>query len=166
MKEIKIKMHTVSNKIAYFICELICVGILPMVITVAKNQAMQIFGIVISLLLFAFVNWVFIDRYKIFAYAIFKEECVELYSPFKKIAVYKYDEVLASPAWYTSVIENKKYLTFTPKTHNAIVTQIDTSKYGNLMQINKLKVIYCPATKELLDFLKTKENLLFCMPKN
>ena len=90
---------------------------------------------------------------------IFKQDGIQLHSPFRKKAFFKYNEVNACCAIYTSVIEKKKYFTFTGKKHNAIVTHVDTSKTGNVIALNKMQVVYVPANEKIVDFLKEKQDL-------
>ena len=159
--EIKVKMHTVLNRIAYFVLFPMFAVFGVLIYKDAANEMARVFGIVMIVLLFLFTNWVFLFKLCVFDYAIFKANTIELYSPWKKKAEYTYAEVIVSHAEYTSMIERKEYLTFTDKKYNTGVTRIDTSKHGNTPKLNKMKVVYVPAKEEMLALLRTKSDLLW-----
>jgi len=119
----------------------------------AANDLTKIIDLALMVSVLAFSVWLFLSKYCIFDYAVFSDEGIELRSPFKKKAFYKYDEVIACAACYTSVAQCKDYLSFTDKSYNAVVREIDTSKRGNVIAVNKLKVVYVPATNEIVEFL-------------
>ena len=163
--EIKLNMHTLLNRIATLL-------LLPMLGVFvyfmnrdAATPTLKIVGIVTVVALAFFAGWYLVFKYGAFNYAVFKNDVIELHSPFKLIAVYKYSEVLGCAAFYTSTIEVKKYVTFTSIEYNSVVEEVDTSKRGNILAVNKMKVVYVPATKELLNFLKTKTDLKFYVKK-
>ena len=60
---------------------------------------------------------------------------------------------------YTSTIEEKKYVIFAPKKLNRFVFHIDTSKFGNVISVNRLNFVYCAISNEMIDFLKTRQEL-------
>ena len=157
--QIKQKLHTISNRIAFFVLILIFPIGTFFICRDAETKLLMAFGIIVLALLLFFSLWYFIFKLCVFDYAVFSDEGIALFSPFKQKAFYKYDEVIGCNAYYTSIIEKQKYLTFTPICHNAVVKEIDTSKYGNVMQVNKLKVVYVPATKEIIDFIVQKGNI-------
>lgn len=76
----------------------------------------------ILLILFVGVMYLFVFKLCVYDYVIFKADGIELRTPFKKKAFFKYNEVIACFAEYTSIVEQKKYLTFTNKKYNSIVT--------------------------------------------
>ncbi len=157
--ELKIKMHTVLNRLAFWV-------LFPMFIVAsffiyrdAASDELRVFGLIFMAVFFLLVIYLFIFKFCMFDYAVFSEEGIALCSPFKEKAFFKYDEVNACIAKYTSIIEFKKYLTFTSKKYNSVVTHIDTSKYGNAIAINKMQVVYVPAKENIIKFLKDKKNL-------
>jgi len=157
--QIKLKLHTISNRVAFFaLIAVFAVGTF-FICRDAETKLLMAFGIVMLVALLAFSMWAFIFKLCVFDYAVFSDEGIALFSPFKQKAFYKYDQVIGCNAYYTSIIEKKKYLTFTPISYNAVVKEIDTSKYGNVMQVNKLKVVYVPATKEIIDFITQKGDI-------
>ena len=155
----KIKMHTLLNRLTLWLIVPIIAVASVVIFEKAANDTMKIVGIVLMAGLLAFSVWLFLAKYCIFDYAVFSDEGIELRSPFKKKAFYKYNEVIACAACYTSVAQCKDYLSFTDKSYNAVVREIDTSKGGNLIAVNKLKVVYVPATKEIVEFLNQKFDL-------
>ena len=109
--------------------------------------------------------YLFIFKLCVYDYAVFKDEGIELHSPFKIKAFFEYGEVVGCFAYYTSVIEKKKYLAFIHKKYNSVVTNIDTSKYGNVIPLNKMKVVYVPMIENLFNFLKEKTDLQWYVKK-
>ncbi|MBO7196770.1 MAG: hypothetical protein J6V80_05560 [Clostridia bacterium] len=125
----------------------------------AASDGMRVFGLCALAAMLVFFTWLLLFRMCIFDYAVFKEDGIELHSPFKLKAFYKYDEVIGCLGVYTSVTEAKKYLTFTSKKHNFVVTEVDTSKRGNIALVNKLKVVYVPASDDIIEFVQQKSDL-------
>ena len=157
--KLKIKMHSLLNRLAFWV-------LFPMFIVAsffiyrdAASDELRVFGLIFIAVFFLLVIYLFIFKFCMFDYAVFSEEGIALCSPFREKAFFKYDEVNACIAKYTSIIEFKKYLTFTSKNHNSVVTHIDTSKYGNAIHINKMQVIYVPARDDIIEFLKDKTDL-------
>ena len=109
--------------------------------------------------------YLFVFKLCIYDYVIFKADGIELRTPFKKKAFFKYNEVIACFAKYTSIVEQKKYLTFTNKKYNSFVTHIDTSKFGNTLILNKMQVVYVPMNEKLIDFLKQVTHLQWIVSK-
>lgn len=163
--EIKISMHSILNRMAglvlipmfalatYFICK------------DAASDGLRIFGLVMLGALLVFSVWGYFFKFCMLDYAVFKEDGIELRSPFRKKAFFKYDEVIGCFAYYTSVLEKKKYLTFTSIKHNAVVMHVDTSKFGNIIALNKMQVVYVPASQGIVEFLQTKTDLKWYSPK-
>ena len=159
MMKLKVKMHTLLNRLAFWI-------LFPMFIVgsffICKDAAsdeLRIVGLVILVILFIFVMYLFLFRLCVYEYAIFNEKGIELYTPFKKKVFFQYSEVIACFAQYTSIIEKKKYFTFTSKKYNSVVTHIDTSSFGNIITINKMQVVYVPMSERIVEFLKEKSDL-------
>ena len=154
-------MHTVLNRIAPWVLVPVFAVFSYLIYRDAASPMWAIVGLAMMFLLFAFSVWVFVFQFCIFDYAVFEDDRIVLYGPFGKKAEYQYSEVIGSFALYTYVIESKKYVTFTDKKYGGAVTHIDTSKWGNTIALNKMKVVYVPATEGLLHFLKEKPDLLW-----
>lgn len=163
--KIKVKTHTLLNRLAFWILFPVFMVASFFIYKDAASNELRIIGLSILLILFVGVTYLFVFKFCVFAYAVFDAEGIELHTLFKKKIFFKYDEVVACFAYYTSVIENKKYLTFTHKKHNSFVTHIDTSKFGNVIAINKMQVVYVPMKEKLIDFLNDKEDLLWVVKK-
>lgn len=161
----KIKMHTLLNRIAFWALLPICVVASFFIYKDAANDKIRIIGLIFIVGLFLLFGFLFINNLGLFNYAVFKNDGIELHSTFKRTVFYKYSEVIGCFASYTSIIENKKYITFTDKKYNSVVTQVDTSKRGNLPSINKMKVVYVPATENIINFLKDKSDLQWYINK-
>ena len=157
----KLKMHTVLNRIAPWVLVPVLAVFSYLIYRDAASPILGIVGLGFMLLLMAFSVWAFVFGFCDFDYVIFEDDRILLYGPFGKKAEYRYSEVIGSFALYTSVLESKKYVTFTDKKYGGAVTHIDTSKWGNTIALNKMKVVYVPATEALLHFLKEKPDLLW-----
>lgn len=72
---------------------------------------------------------------------------------FRKDELY-YKDCLIVVSFYKSIIEKKRAFISIPKKLNGIVEVIDTSKYGNLIPINKSGVMYCLYEEELHQLLE------------
>lgn len=164
--KIKIKMHTLLNRLAFWV-------LFPMFFVAsffiyrdAANNELRIIGLSMLFIFYVFYMYLFLFKFCMYDYVIFKADGIELRTPFKKKAFFKYNEVIACFAKYTSIIEKKDYLTFTSKKYNSVVTHIDTSKFGNTLILNKMQVVYVPMTEKLIDFLKEKADLQWVAKKN
>ncbi len=163
--EIKVKMHTLLNRLAFWILFPIFIVASYFIYKDAASNELRIIGLSILLILFVGVMYLFLFKLCVYDYAIFKAEGIELRTPFKKKAFFKYNEVYACFAEYTSIIEQKKYLTFTSKKYNSVVSHIDTSKFGNTLILNKMQVVYVPMNEKLIVFLKEKVDLQWIASK-
>jgi len=157
--KLKIKAHTILNRIAFWVLFPMFIAASFFIYRDAANDQLRVIGLAILVVLFLLVMYLFIFKLCVYDYAIFSEEGIELYSPFKKKAYYRYNEVIACFAQYTSIIEKKEYLTFTSKKYNSVVTHIDTSSSGNTIAINKMQVVYVPMSESIMGFLKGKSDL-------
>ena len=163
--KIKIKTHTFLNRLAFWVLfPIFAIGAF-FIYRDAANATLRIVGLALLALLLIGCLYLFIFKLCVYDYAIFNDKGIELHTPFKLKVFYKYSEVNACLAEYTSIIESKKYLTFTSKKFNSVVTHIDTSTNGNIIAINKMKVVYAPMTKELFDFLKEQADLQWYINK-
>ena len=157
--KMKVKMHTVLNRLAFWTLFPILIIASFFIYRDAASDGLRVFGLVFIAVFFLLVIYLFIFKFCLFDYAVFSDEGIALYSPFKKKAFFKYNEVNGCFAEYTSIIEMKKYLTFTNKKYDSVVTHIDTSSSGNTIAINKMQVIYVPMSDAIMDFLKEKSEL-------
>ena len=163
--EIKVKMHTLLNRLALWILFHMFIVASFFIYRDAASNQLRIIGLSILLILFVGVMYLFVFKLCVYDYVIFKADGIELRTPFKKKAFFKYNEVIACFAEYTSIVEQKKYLTFTNKKYNSIVTHIDTSKFGNTLILNKMQVVYVPMNEKLIDFLKQATDLQWIASK-
>ena len=85
----------------------------------------------------------------------FYEDKIVRISLFKK-EEFKYEDYIAVLGKYTSSVESKTAIILTPKNDDGVVTLVDTSRFGNLIQVNKMKVLYCLSDDELIKFLNNK----------
>ena len=159
MKKTKYFMHTPSKLIAYLV--------LPIIFAVggyfiwrdAYDDTWRLIGILILAGFFIGYLFLFLKAFRIFDWLVFGESTVERHSLFGNKLTYQYSEIYACIGIYTSVIEEKRCLIFAPKNLNRIAFHIDTSKFGNLIPVNRLNFVYCAVSDELLKFLKTRKEL-------
>lgn len=151
----KKNMHSVSNKIAYFIIYPIVIVFALLAYRDRANDEIFFICLPIFILLLLFYSYVFIIRFKVFGKLYFYEEKIVMKNVFKE-EVFKYEEYVAVVGKYTSIIESKKWFILTPIRINRVVTIVDTSKSGNITILNKNKVLYCAFDDELLGFLDNK----------
>jgi hypothetical protein len=157
--EKKYFMHTTSNMASFFAIPILLVVFGYFMVNNAYNDTMRIVGIAALFVIFAFSTWLFLFGFRIFDYLVFTEDTVERRSFFAKPLKYNYSELYVCLGAYTSALEEKLRLIFTPKGTSAVVTHIDTSKFGNITPVNRLGVIYCAPDIELVDFLRSKQEL-------
>lgn len=157
--EKKYFMHTKSNMASFFAIPILLVVFGYFMVNNAYNDTMRIVGIAVLFVILAFSTWLFLFGFRIFDYLVFTEGAVERRSFFAKPLKYNYSELYVYLGAYTSALEEKPRLIFTPKGTSAVVTHIDTSKFGNITSVNRLGVIYCAPDMELVDFLRSKQEL-------
>ena len=157
--EKKYFMHTKSNMASFFAIPILLVVFGYFMVKNAYNNTMLIVGIAALFVIFAFSTWLFLFGFRIFDYLVFTEDTVERRSFFAKPLKYNYSELYVCLGAYTSALEEKPRLIFTPKGTDSVVTHIDTSKFGNITPVNRLGVIYCAPDTELVEFLRTRQNL-------
>ena len=158
-------MHTLLNRIAPWVLVPVLGFGSYFIYRDAASPMLGIVGLAMMFLLFAFSIWAFAFQFCVFDYAVFEDDRIVLYGLFGKKADFRYDEVIGSFALYTSILESKRYVTFVDKKYNGAITHVDTSKWGNTVALNKMKVVYVPATESLMTFLQQKPNLLWYAPK-
>ena len=148
-------MHSLSNRIA-------CLVLLPMFIIGlyfiyrdAYDDLWRIIGIVMISLLFIFSMYLFLILFRSWDKLYFYEDKIVRISLFKK-EEFKYEDYIAVLCKYTSSVESKTAIILTPKKYDGVVTLVDTSRFGNVIQLNKMKVLYCLSDDELIKFLNNK----------
>ena len=160
----KIKFHSLINRCIWIVLAvMLAVGVYYVTIS-AKTDELRIFGYVMMVLVtVAYPVALFVFRLGLHDYAVFRDTGVEMRSPFRKPVRFEYSELIGCQATYYSVgFKPKRYLTFTDKKLNAAVRKINTSTHGgNLVKLRKMKVIFVPYSKELVDFLVDKQDLLW-----
>lgn len=122
----------------------------------AYDNFWRIVGMVILSALLIFVLWLFLFAFKTFGFLTFEQDKIILHSPFAKRREWKYEEYVAVIGEYTSVIERKKAIILTPRKLKMICAEIDTSKFGNVIQANKAFILYSPYDEALHQFLEEK----------
>ena len=160
MKNKKYFMHTPLNMSAILVVfAMAAVAWYFMWVGTSDDIVGRVLGIVLISLFLIAILIIDIKLFRTFDWVVFGDSTIERHTIFGKTVVYEYSEVFVGVGKYTSVIERKDYLVFSPKKCNQIVLHIDTSKYGNVIAANRLKYIYCPLRKELIEFLKTHKEL-------
>lgn len=155
----KYMMHTPLNILSFFSIPIMLVVFGYLILRDAYNNTARIFGIVALLAIFAFSCWLFIAKFRIFDWLEFGYDRVICRSIFGKTLSYSYLELRVCVGVYTSVIEQKPRLIFTPKSMEGYVCHIDTSKFGNVIEVNRVGAVYCAHDLALLDFLRTRQGL-------
>jgi hypothetical protein len=159
MKKTKHFMHTPAN-----------LAVFPVILTIfvvagyfiwrdAYDDTWRLIGVLLLTGFFIGYLFLFLKAFRIFDYLVFDENTVERHSIFGKKLIYQYSEIYAGIGMYTSTIEEKKYVIFAPKKLNRFVFHIDTSKFGNVISVNRLNFVYCAISNEMIDFLKTRQEL-------
>lgn len=155
----KCNAHTGLNRLAVWACWIICIVADIFFWNMEAETGMKIFGMALLTVVMLLMSLGFVLVFKSHAVVFIRDDEIECKSFGSRTLKYKYDEVYASIVPYVSVIENKTYFLFSPKKQGKTVQSINTTKYGNLKQINRLGFIYCPVTDELLEFFKSIKTL-------
>ena len=148
-------MHSVLNKLAYFVLYPIFIIFGYIMYRDRANDEIFIFGVLVMLGIFLFFNYIFLFKFKIFGKLYFYEDRIVMKDLFKE-EDFKYGDYVCVVGKYTSIIESKKHFIFTPIDKKVVVTLVDTSKFGNVITLNKNKVLYCTFDDKLLGFLDDK----------
>jgi hypothetical protein len=106
-------------------------------------------------LLFIFSMYLFLILFRSWDKLYFYDDKIVRISLFKK-EEFKYEDYIAVLGKYTSSVESKTAIILTPKKYDGVVTLVDTSRFGNVIQVNKMKVLYCLSDDELIKFLNNK----------
>ena len=134
-------MHSISNRLAFIILYLIIIIFSCFIPKIAANTTMVIFGFAFMGLLLIFVIFLTI-RFKVYGYLKFTDELLIQGGFLCRYKEYNYHDYTATIGNYTSIVENKKAFIFLKK-GGPIINVIDTSKYGNVGQVNKHEILYC-----------------------
>lgn len=134
-------MHSISNRLAFIILYLIIIIFSCFIPKIAANTTMVIFGFAFMGLLLIFVIFLTI-RFKVYGYLKFTDELLIQGGFLCRYKEYNYRDYTATIGNYTSIVENKKAFIFLKK-GGPIINVIDTSKYGNVGQVNKHEILYC-----------------------
>lgn len=150
----KYYMHSLLNRIAFLVMIPSFIVVFYFIIRDAANDAMRIFGICFLILLLGLVIFLII-KFKTFGYLVFLDNKIMQNGFLCKKEIYEYNDYRATLGAYSSIVEYKKAFIFLKK-DGPIVTQIDTSKFGNVMTVNKYQILYCMYDENLLKFLQEK----------
>lgn len=145
-------MHSFSNRLAFFVLFIMLITFGCIIPKIAANTTMVIFGIFFIFLLLLFVVFLII-RFKVYANLVFKEDKIIQKGFLCKTKEFKYNAYTPIIGNYVSIIENKKAFIFLKK-GGPIVNVIDTSKYGNVGQVNKKEIFYCMYNIKLHHLIK------------
>ena len=145
-------MHSISNRLAFIVLYLIIIIFSCFIPNVAANTAMVIFGFVFMGLMLLFVIFLTI-KFKVYGYLKFTEKLIIQGGFLCKHKEFDYRDYTATIGNYTSIIENKKAFIFLKK-GGPIINVIDTSKYGNVGQVNKHEILYCMYSLGLHNLIK------------
>ena len=152
----KYMMHTPLNILSFFVIPLMLAVFGYLILRDAYNDTARILGIVAIFGIFIFASWLFIAKFRIFDWLEFSDDGVVRRSILGGRLTYSYSELRACVGVYTSVLEQKTRLIFTPKNMDGYVCHIDTSKFGNVIGVNRIGAVYCAAEPVLLEFLSTR----------
>lgn len=148
-------MHSLSNRVASLVLLVMFIIGLYFIYKDAYDDLWRIIGIVMISLLFIFSMYLFLILFRSWDKLYFYEDKIVRISLFKK-EEFKYEDYIAVLGKYTSSVESKTAIILTPKNDDGVVTLVDTSRFGNLIQVNKMKVLYCLSDDELIKFLNNK----------
>ena len=148
-------MHSLSNRVASLVLLVMFIIGLYFIYKDAYDDLWRIIGIVMISLLFIFSMYLFLILFRSWDKLYFYEDKLGRICLFKKDD-FIYEDFLAVLGKYTSSVESKTAIILTPKNDDGVVTLVDTSRFGNLIQVNKMKVLYCLSDDELIKFLNNK----------
>ena len=151
----KYYLHSLMNRILFYVLLLIFFPAYFFIGKDAYNFTMMVIGfIVLSLFLF-FVIFIFIYKFKVLDFLVFTDNEIILSSYFKKNINYNYRQYFVIIGLYISVIENKKAIIFNPL-DGPFAKEVDTSKFGNTLLLNKHMILYCQYDDKLYHYLEEK----------
>lgn len=148
-------MHSLSNRIASLVLLPMFVVGFYFIYRDAYNDLWRVIGIIFISLLFIFVMYLFLILFRSWDKLYFYEDKIVRVSIFKK-EEFNYEDYIAVLGKYTSSVERKRAIILTPKKYDGAFTLVDTSRFGNVIQLNKMKVLYCISDDELIKFLNNK----------
>lgn len=159
MTRIKRWMHTPSNMAAFFVSLALCPIFGVGVWFFSDMTVLRIVMTVVAALLALYLCFLFLVLYRIFDRVVFTDDGVEHHSVFGKKTLYGYGYFYAYIGEYTSSVERKICVTLTPKSGGRVVTEVSTSKYGNVVAVNRLGALYCPVDEPLRRYLLSRKDL-------
>lgn len=148
----KQSMHSFSNRLAFIVMFILIAVFSCFIPKVAANTLMVIFGFAFMGLLLLFVVLLVI-KFKVYGYLKFTDEQIIQGGFLCKRKEFSYRDYTATVGNYTSMVENKKAFIFLKK-GGPIINVIDTSKFGNVKEVNKCEILYCMYTQGLLNLIK------------
>ncbi len=150
----KYYMHSLSDRITFSVMLPLFIIGFYFIIKDAANDVIRIFGICFLIILLGLVILLII-KFKTFGYLVFLDNRIMQKGFLCKKESYDYNNYCVTLGAYSSMVEYRKVFIFLKK-DGPIVTQIDTSKFGNVMAVNKYKILYCMYDEKLLKFLQEK----------
>lgn len=157
--KIKCLMHTPLNLLTIPVLLIMFVFAGFFILRDAIDDTARVIVFLCLILFFVLSCFLFLKVFRILDWLVFTENEVERHSLFGKKVVYQYSELYACIGIYVSVIEEKKYIIFSPKKLNIVAVEIYTRKFGNINYVNRNKIVYCAISDELMKLLRTKEEL-------
>ena len=149
-------MHSFANRIAFPIVFIIIIIFSCYIPKIAANTAMIIFGFIFMFLLLLFVLFLIV-KFKAFGYLEFTENSIIQSGFLCKRKEFSYRDYTATIGNYVSTLEKKEVFIFLKK-GGPIINTIDTSKFGNVMQVNNHEILYC--IYSLLIYLLNEEKYI------
>ncbi|MBR6515534.1 MAG: DUF4375 domain-containing protein [Bacilli bacterium] len=140
-------MHSFANRIAFPIVFIIIIIFSCYIPKIAANTAMIIFGFIFMFLLLLFVLFLII-KFKTFGYLEFTENSIIQSGFLCKRKEFSYRDYTATIGNYVSMLEKKEVFIFLKK-GGPIINTVDTSKFGNVMQVNNHEILYCIYSSKL-----------------
>ena len=159
-------MHTPLNILAYVVLHVMFFVGGWFICRDAYNETMRLVGALLIAALYIAANVLFLKGFRVLDWIVFSEEGIERHSLFGGKLVLAYSEIYACGGIYTSTIEEKRCLIFAPKSLNKFVMKIDTSRFGNVIQVNRMGFCYCPMNERVFEHLKTLDDLEWIVPNN
>ena len=155
-KKQKFYLHSYLNRTTLPFLSILFVIAYYFIYRDAYNELWRLIGLAIITLFLILVFILFIYYYRILDYLVFTNENIILCSIFRKNKFIKYADYIWHNGTYVSFFEKKQIIVFSPKNLGEVFSNVDTSRFGNCIYLNKIHVLYCNYDKELEDFLNEK----------
>jgi len=142
-KKLKYSLHSFSNRMT-----LPCLGVMftiayYFIYRDAYNEVLRWIGIASLSIILILVFILFIYYFRILDYLLFTNENIILCSFFRKNLSFQYSDYIWQYGVYSSTIEKKQIIIFSPKKLGKVFNCVDTSRLGNCIYLNKNHVLYC-----------------------